>query len=90
MRLGQFLTPNLAAEALNGFMDLWAKRAEPRVDTDGSLFDPPSWPQGLDGMNRDPDRRRTVKAGALAAGAAAAVSAAWIWHRRRSNRGKVE
>jgi hypothetical protein len=73
MKLGQFLVPNLSAAGLNGFMDIWLKRAKPGADTDGCLFDPPSAPQGPDGMSRDPPLRRKLKMGALAAVAAASA-----------------
>ena len=82
-KLGQIVAPNLGAAVMNGFLDIWSKRADPTGNTSGSLFDPPETPSGPDGGRRRPDQRRKA---AVAAGATAAVGlaglGAWLWRRR--------
>ena len=82
-KLGQLVAPNLGAAVMNGFMDVWSKRADAGADTSGTLFDPPETPSGPDGGRRRPDQRRKA---VVAAGATAAVGlaglGAWLWRRR--------
>ena len=82
-KLGQLVAPNLGAAVMNGFMDVWSKRAGAGADTSGTLFDPPETPSGPDGGRRRPDQRRKA---VVAAGATAAVGlaglGAWLWRRR--------
>ena len=82
-KLGELVAPNLGAAVMNGFMDVWSKRADAGADTSGTLFDPPETPSGPDGGRRRPDQRRKAVA---AAGATAAVGlaglGAWLWRRR--------
>jgi short-subunit dehydrogenase len=84
LKLGEFAMPNAGAAIMNGFMDVWSKRADDGVDTSGALFDPPTGASGIDGRRRDVALRR--KAG-VAAGATAAVGVAalgaWLWQKRR-------
>ena len=83
LKLGQFAVPNLGAAVLNGFMDVWASKADLGADTTGTLFEAPKNASGSDGGRRHPERRR--KAG-LAASATAAVgfaaAGAWLWRKR--------
>ena len=82
-KLGQLVAPNLGAAVMNGFMDVWSKRATASADTSGTLFDPAELPSGPDGGRRRPDQRRNVT---VVAGATAAVGLAglgvWLWRRR--------
>lgn len=72
LKLAQFLTPNLGAAAMDGFLRSYFDKAEEVEQTDGSLF-APSGPAGeVDGGFRRPDQRRTA---AVAAGAVAGVAA---------------
>jgi short-subunit dehydrogenase len=84
LKLLQFAAPNLSATMMNGFMDLWAERADPGEDGSGTMFDPPRTPSGTDGGNRHPARRRAAAAAAtISAGIAAAGLATWLSRRRR-------
>lgn len=84
LKLSQFATPNLGAAVMNGFMDVWAERADPGEDTTGALYEAPAMPSGADGGRRRPDQRRKAGAAAgVAAVAGAAGLAAYLWHRRR-------
>ena len=47
LKLGQFVTPNLGAAIMNGFMDVWSKRADPAGPTSGALFEPPATASGV-------------------------------------------
>ena len=82
-KLGQLVAPNLGAAVMNGFMDVWSKRADAGADTSGTLFDPPETASGAHGGRRRPDQRRKA---VVAAGATAAVGlaglGAWLWRRR--------
>jgi short-subunit dehydrogenase len=84
LKLGQFAAPNLGAAVMNGFMDIWSRRAEPEADTSGNLFVSPAAPSGVDGGSRRPDLRRKT---GLAAGATATIGMAafgtWLLRRRR-------
>ncbi len=83
LKLGQFAVPNLSAAMMNGFMDVWSRRADRDEATAGTLFTPPIDASGPDGGRRRPDLRR--KAGIAAGGTAAlglAAAAAWFWRRR--------
>ena len=84
LKLGQFAAPNLGAAMMNGFMDVWASRADTGKDDSGTLHEPPSGASGTDGGRRHPERRRKAAAvaGATAAVGLAAVGA-WLWQRRR-------
>ena len=83
-KLAQFLTPNLGAAVLNGFMDTYFAKAERAPATDGALFESGA-PTGPDGGRRRPDQRRTA---AVAVGGVAALAAVglglWAMKRRDS------
>lgn len=83
MKLGQLFAPNLGAAVMDGFLDVWSKRAESGEHTSGTLLDPSDEASGPDGGRRRPDQRRKA---ALAASATAAVGlaglGAWLWRRR--------
>ena len=84
LKLGQLAAPNLAAAVMNGFLDVWTRRADPGADSDGTLFQPSSTPSGPDGGRRRPDQRRNA---AIAAGTTAIAGLAgvgvWLARRRR-------
>jgi short-subunit dehydrogenase len=84
LKLSQFAAPNLGAAMMNGFMDIWADRADPGDDTSGTLFDPPARASGTDGGRRHPERRRKAAAasGAMAALGAASLATV-LWRKRR-------
>lgn len=84
LKLGEFAAPNLGAAVMNGFMDVWSKRADQGDDTTGALY-APSGPAGrIDGGRRDPERRRKARAAAgVVATAGIAGLAAFLWQRRR-------
>lgn len=82
LKLGQFAAPNLGAAIMNGFMDVWSRRADPGVDTSGSLFEPPAGSDGSDGGRRHPDQRRMLPVLAAGAAALAGAGALAAWRRR--------
>ncbi len=49
LKLAQFLTPNLGAAVLNGFLNTYFGKADPVPATDGNLFAPPSDDGRIDG-----------------------------------------
>ncbi|MDR6788022.1 short-subunit dehydrogenase [Sphingomonas sp. BE138] len=80
LKFNQFLAPNLSAALMNGFMDSWARKADPGADSSGALFETPSDPSGIDGGRRHPERRRTAAllgVGVAAVGLAALGAGAW-------------
>lgn len=83
LKLGQFAAPNLGAAVMNGFMDVWSRKADVGEDTSGTLFEPPAGASGVSGGRRRPEQRRQA---ALVAGATAAVGlaavGALLWRRR--------
>lgn len=83
LKLGQFATPNLGAAVMNGFMDIWAKKADPGEDTSGTIYNPSHTPSGIDGGRRRPDQRQkaAVATGSLLAVGLAGIGA-WLWRRR--------
>lgn len=83
LKLGQFAVPNLSAAVMNGFMDVWSRKADPGEDTRGAIFDTPDDASGVDGGRRRPDLRRKsgLAAGATVLGAAALGG--WLWRRRQ-------
>jgi len=82
MKLTQFLTPNLSAVMMNGFMGSYFARAEPAPATEGNLFAPPADDGTVDGGFRRPTQRRAVAVGA--AGVALATAGAIFLARRSS------
>ncbi|MFC6623066.1 SDR family oxidoreductase [Novosphingobium panipatense] len=86
MKLLQFATPNASAAMLNGFLDVWSRRAERGEDTKGTLFDPPSDASGPDAHTRRTDLRRKAAAGAGALAAAGGLTAAALLLRKRRGR----
>lgn len=82
LKLAQFAVPNLGAAVMNGFMDVWSRRAEDGADTSGAIYDPPPAASGVGGGRRDPAQRRT--AAAITGVAALAGIAALAWGRRRT------
>jgi len=86
LKLSQFAVPNLNAAIMNTLLDRWARKAEPGVDSDGTLFEPPAAPSGPDGGNRHPDRRRVAAVAAGATVMAGAATALALLLRRRSAR----
>ncbi len=68
---------------MNGFLDVWSRRADPGGDTAGTLYDAPDRPSGPDGGRRRSDQRRTA---AVATAATVAVGlaglSAWLWRRK--------
>jgi short-subunit dehydrogenase len=83
LKVAQFVTPNLGAAVMNGFMDVWSDRADIGKDTSGTLFDPPTASSAISGGRRHPDKRRkaAVAAGALGA-AGALVAGVLLWRRK--------
>lgn len=87
LKLTQFLTPNLSAAMMNGFMASYFAKADPAPRTEGGLFEPPAAPSGIDGGFRRPDQRRraAMAAGGLGLAVAAAGGLA-LWRGRRRPR----
>lgn len=54
LKLVQFAAPNLSAALMNGFMDVWARKAAQGPHTDGTLFAAPTAPSGIEGGQRRP------------------------------------
>jgi len=87
MELGQLLVPNLLSAGMNGFLDVWSRRAPPGEDTDGTLRQPPATASGADGGRRHPERRRAVAIGAGFASLVALGALALGASRRRAEKG---
>lgn len=86
MKITQFAAPNLSAAIMNGFMDVWAKRADRDSDTSGTIYAPPEKSSGIH-SGQFADRATQSKVPIVAAvGAGAAFVGALIWHRRRGDR----
>ena len=84
MKMAQFATPNLGPAIINGFLDVWSRKAGPGANTEGSLFAPPPVPSGPDGHTRSPALRRKVTAGAIGVlAASAAIAGSLVVARRR-------
>lgn len=83
LKLGEFAVPNLGAAVMNGFLDVWSRRAPPGADGSGSLHAPPAASGGVDGGRRRPDQRRaaTIAIGGIAT--AAIVAGGFALLRRR-------
>ena len=84
LKLMQFATPNLSAAMMNGFMDVWSRKAERGAETDGSLFAPTAEASGVEGGQRRPLIARKT-AGALWAGGAVGLAVAGGLFLRRPN-----
>ena len=82
LKLNRLLAPNLGAAMMNGFMDVWSRKAERGEDKTGALYQPPATPSGIEGGRRHPERRRKA---AVAAGGAAGLAAlgTYLWRRRK-------
>ena len=81
MKLSQLATPNLNSAIMNGFMEVWSKRAEPAGDTPGTAFNPPDSPSGV--HSGQFDSSRSSKAAIVAgAGVGLAAVVALVWHHR--------
>ncbi len=83
LKLSEFWTPNLGAAMMNGFLDIWTKRAEAGQDGSGALHAPPTEASGTDGGRRRPDQRRKAKIAAGGVAAAAGIGMAGLWWLRR-------
>lgn len=82
LALTQFLTPNLAAAVMNGFLGSYFAKTDPAPLSDGALFEPAPGASGIDGGLRRPDQRRTVAiAGGLGISALAAGGLGWLTSR---------
>jgi short-subunit dehydrogenase len=81
LKLNQFLVPNLGAAMMNGFMDVWSKRAEPGDDDSGALYDAPASASGVEGGRRHPERRRKAAAAAGVATVGLAGVGLFLWRR---------
>lgn len=81
MKLTQLAAPNLSAAIMNGFMDVWAKRADPGSDTSGTIYAPPKVASGIHSGQFEGRKPKTIPIAATAAGAA--IIGALILHRRR-------
>lgn len=81
MKLSEFLTPNLAAAMMNGFMGSYFSRADDTPATPGNLYEPPEDDGQVDGGFRDPGRGR--KTALVAGGLGLAAAAAVLFARRR-------
>ncbi|PZQ50291.1 MAG: short chain dehydrogenase [Novosphingobium pentaromativorans] len=75
MKIAQFAAPNAGPAIMNGFLDVWSRKAEPGENTEGSLFTPPSAPSGPDGHTRNSALRRKLALGAIGVLAASAALA---------------
>ncbi|MET0269859.1 MAG: SDR family oxidoreductase [Sphingomonas sp.] len=84
LKLSEFAVPNLGAAVMNGFLDIWSRRAPPGADGSGSIHAPPVAPSGVDGGRRRPDQRRAAAAvaGGVAAVAVAATGFALLRRRK--------
>jgi short-subunit dehydrogenase len=82
LKLMQFATPNLSAAMMNGVMDSWSRKAERDRNSDGSLFQPPAAPSGVEGGQRRPVIRPKTAA-AIGASAAVGLAIAGVFLRRR-------
>ncbi len=82
-KLGELLTPNLGPAMMNGFMDVWARHADPGENGSGTLFDPPPAPSGIDGGARRPALRRKIAMGAAGAASLVAIGLTAALLRRR-------
>jgi short-subunit dehydrogenase len=86
LKLLQFLTPNLGAAGMNGFLRSYFARAAEVPRTDGALFEPVGPTGEVDGGFRRPDQRRTAAlvAGGVAGAAALGLGALFLSRRRLS------
>ncbi len=81
LKLGDFAVPNLNAAIMNGFMDVWSRKAERANDSSGAIFDTPDDASGVDGGRRRPDQRRAVAVTAGAGLIGAAALGAFLWRK---------
>lgn len=83
LELAQLLVPNLLAAGMNGFLDVWSKRAPAGEDGAGTLHEAPEEASGPNGGRRHPERRRAAAIGAGVAGLMGLGAVALLLARRR-------
>ena len=83
LELAQLLVPNLLAAGMNGFLDVWTKRAPPGDDDAGTLHEAPDGTSGPDGGRRHPERRRAAAIGVGVAAALGLGAAALMAQRKK-------
>lgn len=85
MKFSQFATPNLSAAIMNGFMDVWARRADRDGDTSGTIYAPPEEASGVhSGQFPDKPSSKAPLAAGLVIGTA--LIGGWVWRRGRNDR----
>lgn len=85
MKFSQFATPNLSAAIMNGFMDVWAKKADRDSDTSGTIYAPPEGASGIHSgqFDRKPASKAPMITGLVIG---ATLIGGLIWNRRRDDR----